>query len=75
MLTQVLVGGGDPGFKKTTTPIGEFHTKKRAAVPQKKNQDRMLREDGGRGYALGICAAAQRAAALLRRARPWLFSQ
>jgi carbamate kinase len=48
-VSEVLVDGSDPGFRKPTKPIGPFYTKYRAEYLMKRMGWLMV-EDSGRGY-------------------------
>jgi len=49
MITQVLVDGTDPAFRKPTKPVGPFFEKERAEQLMRQKDWRMI-EDSGRGW-------------------------
>lgn len=49
VITQVVVGANDPGFKKPTKPVGSFYTKEEADKIAKE-KGFIFVEDSGRGY-------------------------
>ncbi len=56
VVTQVVVDGGDPGFKNPTKGIGGFTTKENAETFEK--QGWIVKEDAGRGWRRMIASPA-----------------
>ncbi|QDR82200.1 carbamate kinase [Sporomusa termitida] len=50
LVTQVVVDGNDPAFKKPTKPIGSFYTREQAEKIQQEHPDWIMVSDAGRGY-------------------------
>jgi carbamate kinase len=50
VVTQVVVDGEDPAFKKPTKPIGAFYTKEKEEEMKNADPSMQFVEDAGRGY-------------------------
>ena len=50
VVTQVLVDGNDPGFRKPSKPVGEFFDDQQVGAIRQDNPDWTLVQDAGRGW-------------------------
>ena len=50
VVTQVMVDGNDPGFRKPSKPVGEFFDDQQVGAIRQDNPDWTLVQDAGRGW-------------------------